>query len=405
MTVERVVTLVLVDPSRTLVGVLPPYAAELPWWQEAGDVVRLARELHGAEVVVLRLLRAELAASPGGAVTYLAEVDAATAARLDGALAAVPADIRDQALGLDPRRAAYAEVGGPAESLRWAAEQLGGLAVTEQQRTWNLSSLWRLTAVDGRVAWLKQVPEFFAHESTVLRWLGERLPQLAPPLLAVGRHGRQLLAEVPGDDLYDADVATRIQILHRAHEVQLASLHDLDTLVAEGLPERRGPAMAAWIRAVLASHVGDHPARALLERLDTLIAEVESCGFPDTLVHGDAHGGNVRSDGERLVFLDWGDSFAGHPAFDAITLTRACDPTTQATVLAAWCDLWRRSAPGCDPERALALLHPIASLRSAAVYAEFCHLIESSEVPYHRDDVPAWLDRAVPPAPGRWSAT
>ena len=60
MAPQRTVTLVLVDPERRLVGVLPSFAAELPWWQECGDVVRLAREVHGVDVAVLRLLRTGL---------------------------------------------------------------------------------------------------------------------------------------------------------------------------------------------------------------------------------------------------------------------------------------------------------------------------------------------------------
>ena len=51
--------------------------------------------------------------------------------------------------------------------------------------------------------------------------------------------------------------------------------------------------------------------------------------------------------------------------------------------------------PGCDPERAVALLRPVAPLRMAAVYALFLAGIEPSEHPYHAGDVPACLERAV----------
>jgi Ser/Thr protein kinase RdoA (MazF antagonist) len=60
---------------------------------------------------------------------------------------------------------------------------------------------------------------------------------------------------------------------------------------------------------------------ALIAGLDERLAKVASCGLPDTLIHGDLHPGNVRSDGGPRVLIDWGDSFIGHPAFDVLRLT------------------------------------------------------------------------------------
>ena len=217
---------------------------------------------------------------PGGHVDYLAEVDATTAARLRGVLPEVDAELAALALGTDPRRAAYAEVGGPRTSLAWAERELDGLADVDQQRTWNLSSLWRLTASDGRAAWLKQVPEFFAHESIVLAWLARAAPSSTPPLIAAGAHGRQLLGHVEGTDLYDADDATRVEIARRAHDIQLSSVADVDELVDRGVPDRRGHRLTAWIRVALADHVGAHPASELLERLDTSVAEPRGVRVP-----------------------------------------------------------------------------------------------------------------------------
>ena len=60
-------------------------------------------------------------------------------------------------------------------------------------------------------------------------------------------------------------------------------------------------------------------------------------------------------------------------------------------LVAAWSARWRASVPGCDPDRALALLRPVVALRSAAIYADFLAGIEPSEHPYHKPDVPHWL--------------
>ncbi|WP_437597063.1 hypothetical protein [Sorangium sp. So ce590] len=72
----RLVRLVLVTRAGELLGALPPYPVAMPWWQETQSVLQGARERHGIEVTVLRMLAAELPVPHGGAVTYLAETEA-----------------------------------------------------------------------------------------------------------------------------------------------------------------------------------------------------------------------------------------------------------------------------------------------------------------------------------------
>ena len=42
----------------------------------------------------------------------------------------------------------------------------------------------------------------------------------------------------------------------------------------------------------------------MIRRLPPAVADIESCGLPDTLVHGDFHPGNVRGVDGRMVILD-----------------------------------------------------------------------------------------------------
>jgi aminoglycoside/choline kinase family phosphotransferase len=224
--------------------------------------------------------------------------------------------------------------------------------------------------------------------------LGDAVPHLAPPLVGIGTSGRMLLGHVDGADLYGASAATRCRIAVRAHEIQTAAIADADLLVARGVPDRRGDLLVSWIRERLQGWADDHQARALLDELDERWAAVQECGLPDTLVHGDAHPGNVI-EGERMVFVDWGDSIVGSPAFDVATLTARMDATDAALVVDTWCESWSRSVVGSDPRRALALIGPVSELRMAAVYADFLARIEPSERVYHRADVPQHLDAAV----------
>src|SRR5258708_30686191 len=70
----RTAELVLVTSDGRPAGSLPAVPVATPWWQDIAPVVQAARDSHGVDVTILRLLDAELDEPPGGRVTYLAEV-------------------------------------------------------------------------------------------------------------------------------------------------------------------------------------------------------------------------------------------------------------------------------------------------------------------------------------------
>jgi hypothetical protein len=258
-----------------------------------------------------------------------------------------------------------------------------------QQRSWNLSAIWRLETAAGP-AWLKQVPGFFAHEAAVLDWLAAAAPGVAPVPIAAA-DGRLLLGDVPGTDRYGAAADERLAMLADLHTVQLLAAGRVSELLALGVPDLRAPRLAALVRDVVARH-GGPDLDNLLAGLDERLAAIEGCGLPDTLVHGDFHAGNVRGFPDRRTIIDWGDSVIGHPAIDVLRMSEAAP---DAGLLAAWSGWWRAAVPGCDPERAVALIEPIIAARNAAAYAAFLDAIEPSEWPYHAADVPRWLQRAA----------
>lgn len=393
---SRRVVLVVLDEAGHVRGALPPFEVALPWWMEVADVVRGARDRFGVEVTVLRLLRADQPRQPGGTVHYAVQLSSPAY----DLLTPVDDQVRARAEGDHPRRAAYARPGGPQATLAWATATLGGDVLTaEQQRTWNLSAIWRLDTPQGRY-WLKEVPAFFGHEGRMLRWLrdaghGERVPAL------VADDGpRLLMADCPGEPLYDTDAATRLAIAADMHAIQRTA--PVAELLNLGVPDRRR--IAGRLIAVARAY-GD-PADERLQRLITTLpdrlARVEGCGMPDTLVHGDLHSGNVignvigkgNVDGGERVILDWGDCVIGHPAIDILRLTDSLPPDQAATIQAAWARWWRDAVPGCDPASALELMRPVQELYYAGVFADFLAAIEPSEHPYHATDVPDCLARA-----------
>lgn len=162
--------------------------------------------------------------------------------------------------------------------------------------------------------------------------------------------------------------------------------------MALGVPDWRADPFTDKVSRVAEAYA-DQLAADERARLDELVGglperftALADCGIPDSLVHGDFHPGNVRSDGVRRVILDWTDSVVGHPALDV---------RNQPELYECWSALWRKEVPGCEPERALTLRRPLGALRGAAVYDAFLAGVEPSERPYHAADPLNLLRKAI----------
>jgi hypothetical protein len=355
-------------------------------------MVPVAATLPG--IAVLRLVTATPAPDHvmGGTVTYLAE-------RLPPALSHVddasswdtvpwPGALRD-----DPLRHPWAKPGGPADDLAWVHDQVRVIGPPEQQRTWNLSAIWRIPTDDGD-AWLKCVPPFSRHEAAVLEVLQGRA---VPRLLAAEGH-RELLAPMPGEDGYASTVEQRTALIDELVGLQQFTAEHLDVLVARGVPDRRWATLTPLVAGVVERWApGDADLRWLLDTMEDRVAAIETCGLPDVLVHGDAHGGNARvgPDAGRGVWFDWSDARIGHPMLDLEVLEIPYVAHQRDALLAHWLEAWRRAVPGSDPERAWRLVRPLTTLGDALVFQTFLDGIEADERVYHQDDPPRLLRAAA----------
>jgi hypothetical protein len=388
---ERWAELVLVTPRGVLLGKLAPVLVNVPWWPEVACVVRAVREQHGVDVIVLRLLQAELGAPPGGRVTYLAEV-----AR------PVQCDPCELALDEHPLRNPYARPGGPGRDLDWATGILATrghvcIGPAQQIKTWNLSSLWRLPLREGH-AWLKVVPPFFAHEGPLIAALE---PHGGVPQLLGYERGRMLMAESPGNDGFHATLAERRAMIELLVRLVNACRAALPALLGLGLPDFRARPLSEAIANSVERHAREldrQDARTLsrfVAGLDARWTRLSECGLPDGLVHGDFHSGNVRVAGERLTLLDWGDAGIGHPLLDESAFLERVPEEQRSALREHLQTTWQRAVPGCEPARAALCIEPIAAARQAVIYDGFLDQIEPSEHPYHRNDPVRWLQRAA----------
>jgi Ser/Thr protein kinase RdoA (MazF antagonist) len=133
---------------------------------------------------------------------------------------------------------------------------------------------------------------------------------------------------------------------------------------------------------------------ALIAELPRVVDELEAAGLPITLVHGDFHPGNWRSDGVGRVIVDWADTFVGHPAIDIRRLQDFLPEDRRDHAAQLWARAWQRELPGSDPLRALGPISILSPLTYALTYQRFLDHIEPSERVYHADD-PALCLRAA----------
>jgi Ser/Thr protein kinase RdoA (MazF antagonist) len=397
----RAARLVLVDPDGTPLGALPPVAVRTPWWPDVAEVVDAVRAARDLDVVVLRLLATARSEPHGGLVSYAAETRPPLSGRGAAALEPITATDLD-ALADHPLRMPWARPGGPAADLAWAAHiarivDLPRVGPPVQVRTWNLSSLWRLPLDDGTSAWLKVVPPFFAHEGALLRALqGERVPRL----IGHGGH-RVLLEEIPGTDRHDAGPGEKARMLDVLVSIQAAWIGRTDDLLAIGLPDWRSPALARALREVIARRAPDlgpvaaDQLGAFADGLPARLAAIDACGVPDTLVHGDFHGGNLRGGPDGHVLLDWGDAGVGNPLLDLPAMIPGGGEAAVVRAMRHWERAWSAVVPGADVARAVRLMLPVAAARQVLVFDRFLAGIEPTERVYHAADPGRWLRRVA----------
>lgn len=391
----REVTLALCTAQGEMIGAAPPFMVENEWWRDVEDVVTGAREALGVEVRVLRLLDMPSDASrpAGGPVTYLAEVEPPVDLQLG--------DWPGNPLLPHPHRLPYAEPGGHQFDLDWAVDALAvkGIAVTAQPvqvRTWNLSSIWRLTTSTGLV-WLKVTPPFCASEAAVMPLLDQRV---VPTVLGASPH-RVLLADVPGQDQYHVRGDELRAMARMLIGLQSSWMQRVPQLEALGVLDQRADAALPRIYSVVdrtRHELDDDTKRSLdrlIEGLPHRFAALETCGMPDTLVHGDFHPGNVRGTPGNYRILDWGDCAIGHPMLDLQPSLKNSAPRDKLEAISIWESEWSRMLPGCDARRAAELVGPLGPLNAAVVYQKFLHNIETTERRYHEGDPAQMLRNAA----------
>ncbi|GAA0688959.1 hypothetical protein GCM10010193_48860 [Kitasatospora atroaurantiaca] len=393
-TAGRTVT-VLVTWQGERLGAVGPFEVATPRWHDVGPVAEQLEAELGVPALVLRLVSVEGGEDGrGGHVTYHAEALRRPVIALEAS---------DATLSPDALRSDWATPEGLRSALSWADDALraaGRPAVgpVEQVKTWNLSGLYRIPTGGGPV-WLKTTPRFGACEAQVIELFGSVDATLVPTVLAADTAGRRVLLDhVPGQDCWGVPEDSMLSAVGRLVAAQAA----LAGQSPAGLPDRTPQALIGGVRALLAGEAvqelsADELARVrrLAEELPGMVKELAACGLPETVVHGDFHPGNWRSDGRDTVVVDFSDSYLGHPAFDGLRPRAFLSADRWEQVREVWTQAWSAQLPGADPGRALEIAEPLMHLAYAVRYQEFLDNIEASERIYHEGDPASELRAAI----------
>lgn len=383
----------IVSAGDVWLGALPAFHVDSPWWAMVEPVTAHLDRLLGVPTAVLRMVSTTGKSPRGGEVTYHVETlgePIRTTVRWEPVPPAVTAEVARP----HRNRMPWAEAGGPRSIVDWAVRQLESLGrppagTPVQVKSWNLSCLYRFPTAGGMV-WSKSTGSFLVAESVPIGQVAAHDPELVPTVLATTADGRlTLLDEVPGEDCWDADAATVVAVVRRLVAVQAA----LAGSGLDGLPDHRVSTLGTRAQRLLADDVlatlSDAERTGLARLLDQVpagAAAIAELGMPDTLVHGDFHPGNWRSDGERHTIVDWSDANLGHPATDLLRLTGWLPEPLARLAVETWVSAWRAAVPGCDPAPAAGLMATIQHLQSAITYQDFLDSIEPGEWPYHLGD-------------------
>ncbi len=261
---------------------------------------------------------------------------------------------------VSPLRPGWARNGWLTETTEWIYRTLATRGITpigpiEQLKTWSISYLLRLPTTAGNV-YFKAVSSVFAMEPRLTAAVAELFPGQTAEVLAIDEaRNCMLLRELSGCSLRDAskqepEADLYATVLRRFSAIQIACIGQEDSLTKWGcrsrplsqLPDDITELLAELENGEMRSIYGltEEEATALVKDIPTkvtaLCAELASFDLPETLLHGDLHGGNIWVTGEGddrcFFFFDWSDGAIAHPFFDLVTFLGTPDASDEATM-------------------------------------------------------------------------
>jgi len=287
-------------------------------------------------------------------------------------------------------RAPWFRPGWHAKAKGWiaAAVDRAGLQLTgpcEQVKASDWCSILRVPT-SGADLYFKAAGRGTRYEAALTRFLDSAYPGRSVPVVeAEPTEGWLLMRDLGGEALRtrkEKDLWQRA--LGEFAALQVEQSHQVQELLALGVPDRRLPVLRAQIEA----HLPAMCATGLTEQETTLVLalqpellrmcdQLEALSIPASLEHGDLHSANIRQVGDNLLFFDWGDATVAHPFFSTRIFWHALDDliASEEEWLAMvdqfrphYLAAWRQFAPMEELEAALQISDQLACVHRALSY-------------------------------------
>jgi len=284
------------------------------------------------------------------------------------------------------------------------AEVTGEVTVLHR-RAW--SAMLRADTADGAV-FAKAAAPAARHEVPLTLALARWAPEVTVEVLAADVERGWFLARHAGEPVRgwltrDADLAPLERAYERYARLQAGLADRAESVLSLGVPDRR----LARFPDLVADLDVDHGL------VRDLVATLQACPLPDTLVHEEIHDANVLLDRQGTPrFIDWADSSVGHPFFGIVVGLRSVSDRLDIApgepplerLLAAYLRGWSDVAPA-DELRAVIFpaAYRLGMLNRALSWRAFLADLAPAQRAEHAVYVDAWLEEfaaAGDPLPG-----
>lgn len=300
------------------------------------------------------------------------------------------------------RRPPWARRGWHKQAAAWIETQLAqaGHPLTgpvQPVRQWSLSCVLRAQTAVGPF-YFKTVAELplFVNEAALVTKLAQLYPRhVVTPLAIDGEKDWMLLPELTNMVGWGAPLAQRQVFLEQFGRLQVTAVAHVDELLAAGCLDRRLNWLAAQIKPLITAEFvqpyltteEQTQLQARIPQLQRLCSELAAFAIPETLVHGDLHGGNVAVQGDDFIYFDWTDACISHPFFDMLNIFMERDTAVQTQLRDAYLAQWLDFAPMSRLHQAWSLAEVLGAVHHAISYWQIVAYIE----PHNRHQLEGWM--------------
>lgn len=262
---------------------------------------------------------------------------------------------------------------------------------------------------------LKTLPPFLAYEVPLVSLLCARLPLSIPHILPLRPDARSYVAcAVEGQPLSTVNDKDRwTQVLKEVAKIQIKTSAFISEIESCGVPCETFATFKAKLKEQLSAIVSmqkglsnalsDSEMRRIASLTDLAeedCHDLEQCGLPQALVHGEPSEANTFVTPTGINLIDWAFSRVSHPFFTLHTFRLATSNTRHRmhsdweALTSAYLEPWLEFAAPTQLKRALAASLRLMWIEAAEHTAKFIRLLQNDE-PGNIRSIPVLLRRVL----------